>query len=80
MSIQNITLTDQNDEWLNQQVANNVFTSKNEGVNYFIKLARKRDEQVELVRVKLIQSEQSGFAKKQSREEMLTEFKKKLKV
>jgi antitoxin ParD1/3/4 len=80
MSRQSITLANQNDEWLKKQVANQEFTSKSEAVNYLIKQARERDEYVDFVRMKLINAEQSGVAKKQSRDEMLAEFKKKLDV
>ena len=80
MTRQSITLANQNDEWLKQQVANEEFSSKSEAVNYLIKQARDRDEYVEFVRMKLDIAEKSGFAKKQTREEMLAEFKKKLNV
>ena len=80
MTRQSISLANQNDEWLKQQVANEEFSSKSEAVNYLIKQARDRDEYVELVRMKLDIAEKSGFAKKQTREEMLAEFKKKLNV
>lgn len=80
MTRQSISLANQNDEWLKQQVANEEFSSKSEAVNYLIKQARDRDEYVEFVRMKLDIAEKSGFAKKQTREEMLAEFKKKLNV
>jgi antitoxin ParD1/3/4 len=80
MSRQSITLANQNDEWLKKQVANQEFTSKSEAVNYLIKQARERDEYVDFVRMKLINAEQSGVAKKLTRDEMLAEFKKKLDV
>lgn len=80
MARQSISLANQNDEWLKQQVANEEFSSKSEAVNYLIKQARDRDEYVEFVRMKLDIAEKSGFAKKQTREEMLAEFKKKLNV
>lgn len=80
MARQSITLATQNDEWLKNQVANEEFTSKSEAVNYLIKQARDHDEYVEFVRMKLIKAEKSGFAKKQTKEEMLAEFKKKLNV
>ncbi len=78
MARQSISLANQNDEWLKKQVQNQEFTSKSEAVNYLIKQARERDEYVEFVRMKLDRAEKSGFAKKQTREEMLAEFKKKL--
>jgi antitoxin ParD1/3/4 len=80
MSRQSITLANQNDEWLKQQVVNEEFTSKSEAVNYLIKQARENDEYVKFVRMKLDKAEKSGFAKKQTREEMLAEFKMKLNV
>ena len=80
MSRQSITLANQNDEWLKQQVSNEEFTSKSEAVNYLIKQARERDEYVEFVRIKLDVAEKSGFAKKQTKEEMLAEFKRILNV
>lgn len=79
MARQSITLANQNDEWLKEQVANEEFTSKSEAVNYLIKQARERDEYVDLVRMKLIKAENSGFSTK-TKEELLIEIKKKLNV
>ena len=80
MSRQSITLANQNDEWLKQQVANEEFTSKSEAVNYLIQQARKQEEYYEFVRMKIELGEKSGIAKKQTKEEMLAEFKKRLNV
>jgi antitoxin ParD1/3/4 len=80
MTRQSITLARQNDEWLKQQVANEEFTSKSEVVNYLIMQARRQEDYVEFVRMKLDSAEKSGVAKKQTREEMLAEFKRKLNV
>ena len=80
MSRQSITLAKQNDEWLKNQVANEEFTSKSEAVNYLIKRARSQDEYYEFVRNKIEKAEKSGIAKKQTKEEMLAEFKKRLNV
>jgi antitoxin ParD1/3/4 len=80
MARQSITLAKQNDEWLKEQVRKEEFTSKSEAVNYLIKQAREQDAHVEFVRMKLDIAEKSGFAKKQTREEMLAEFKRKLNV
>ncbi|WP_395048182.1 type II toxin-antitoxin system ParD family antitoxin [Flavobacterium sp.] len=79
MARQSITLANQNDEWLKQQVINEEFTSKSEAVNYLIKQARDRDEYVEYVRMKLDKAERSGFSTK-TKEELLAEIKKKLNV
>lgn len=78
MTRQSITLANQNDEWLKQQVANEEFTSKSEAVNYLIKQAREHDEYVEFVRMKLDRAERSGFSTK-TKEELLADIKKKYK-
>ena len=80
MSRQSITLANQNDEWLKAQVANEEFTSKSEVVNFLIQQARKQEEYYDFVRNKIELGERSGLAKKQTKEEMLAEFKKKLNV
>ncbi len=80
MSRQSITLATQNDEWLKQQVANQEFTSKSEAVNFLNKQARRQEEYFEYVRNKINLGEKSGLTKKQSKEEMLVEFKKRLNV
>ena len=79
MARQSITLANQNDEWLKQQVAKEEFTSKSEAVNYLIKQAREQDAYVEFVRMKLEKAEKSGFSTK-TKEELLAEIKKKLNV
>jgi len=79
MARQSISLANQNDEWLKQQVSREEFTSKSEAVNYLIKQARERDEYVEFVRMKLDRAENSGFSTK-TKEELLAEIKKKLNV
>jgi antitoxin ParD1/3/4 len=79
MSRQSITLANQNDEWLKNQVANEEFTSKSEAVNYLIKQARESDEYVKFVRMKLDKAEKSGFSTK-TKDELLVEIKKKLNV
>ena len=78
MTRQSITLANQNDEWLKQQVANEEFTSKSEAVNYLIKQAREHDEYVKFVRMKLDRAEKSGFSTK-TKEELLADIKKKYK-
>jgi antitoxin ParD1/3/4 len=80
MARQSITLAAQNDEWLKEQVAKEEFTSKSEAVNYLIKQAREQDAYVDFVRMKIEIGEKSGLAKKQTKEEMLAEFKKRLNV
>ena len=78
MSRQSITLAEKNDEWLKNQVAEQEFSSKSEAVNFLIKQAREREEYHEYVQMKIDRGLKSGFAEKQTREEMLSEFKKRL--
>ena len=80
MTRQSITLAKQNDEWLKNQVAEEEFSSKSEAINYLIKKARSQEEYYEFVRNKIEKAEKSGIAKKQTKEEMLAEFKKRLNV
>ena len=79
MTRQSITLAKQNDEWLKNQVAEQEFSSKSEAVNYLIKQERDRKAYDDYVKMKLEKGEKSGFVEKQTREEMLAEFKKRLK-
>ncbi|MBP6040126.1 MAG: CopG family transcriptional regulator [Flavobacterium sp.] len=80
MARQSITLANQNDQWLKEQVAKEEFTSKSEAVNYLIKQARERDAYHEYVQMKIDSGIKSGRAPKQTKEEMLAEFKKRLNV
>lgn len=80
MSRQSITLAKQNDDWLKNQVAEQEFSSKSEAVNYLIKQARDRDDYHDYVQMKIDKALKSGIAKKQTKEEMLAEFKKHLNV
>lgn len=80
MARQSITLANQNDEWLKEQVAKEEFTSKSEAVNYLIKQARERDAYHDYVQMKIDRGLKSGRTPKQTKEEMLAEFKKRLNV
>ncbi|MBG7612266.1 CopG family transcriptional regulator [Polaribacter sp. BAL334] len=80
MSRQSITLANQNDEWLKEQVAKEEFNSKSEAINYLIKQARERDAYHDFVQMKIDRGLKSGLAPKQTKEEMLAEFKKRLNV
>lgn len=73
-----ISLTKQNDEWLKGQLDKEEFNSKSEAINHLIKQERSRQEYIEFVRMKIEKGEKSGFAIKQTREEMLAEFKNDL--
>lgn len=78
MTRQSISLANQNDEWLKLQVQKEEFTSKSEAVNYLIKQAREREEYHNYVQMKIDTGIKSGLAEKQTKEEMLSEFKKRL--
>lgn len=78
MTQQSISLTNSNDEWLKNQVNTEKFSSKSEAINNLIKQARSQEEYNDFVRAKIDKGEKSGFANKQTREEMLAEFKKDL--
>jgi antitoxin ParD1/3/4 len=80
MTRQSISLANQNDEWLKEQISKEEFTSKSEAVNYLIKQAREREEYHNYVQMKIDRGLKSGFAEKQTKEEMLAEFKKRLKI
>ena len=80
MTRQSITLANQNDEWLKKQVPEEEFTSKSEAINYLIKQAREREEYYNFVQMKIDRGIKSGFAEKQTREEMLAEFKQRLNL
>jgi antitoxin ParD1/3/4 len=79
MSRQSITLANQNDEWLKQQVANQEFTSKSEAVNYLIKQARECDAYHDYVQMKIDKGLKSGFSTK-TKEELFEEIKKRFNI
>ena len=80
MTRQSISLANQNDEWLKKQVSEAEFSSKSEAINYLIKQARSQEEYYAFVRNKIDRAEKSGMTEKQTKEEMLAEFKKRLKI
>jgi len=61
MSRQSISLTEPNDEWLKAQINNKEYASKSELVNNLIRQARNQHQQIDLIKLKLEKSEQSGF-------------------
>ncbi|MCH8208178.1 MAG: type II toxin-antitoxin system ParD family antitoxin [Nitrospinae bacterium] len=78
MARQSISFTTPNDNWLKAQVESEEYTSKSDVVNDLIRKARAQQSEVEAIRAKLIQSEQSGFIT-QNRKEILAEFKNELR-
>ena len=74
MTRQSITLSQPNDEWLQQQVSEGAeYSSKSELINELIRSARR----AEAINQRLALAEQSGFTS-QSAEDMLQEFKQGL--
>jgi antitoxin ParD1/3/4 len=61
MARQSITLTQPNDDWLNDLVMRNEYASKSEVVNDLIRRAREEQERLQLLRLQLQQGEESGF-------------------
>ena len=74
MSRQSISFTKPNDEWLNQQVSNEEYSSKSERVHDLIRQARNLQAQIDWVRVKLEKSESSGFTS-ETKEQILEQSK-----
>ena len=70
MPRQSISFTPPNDAWLKAQVDSQEYSSKSDVVNDLIRKARE----IETIRARLIQAEQSGFIN-QSGAEILAEIK-----
>lgn len=61
MRRQSISFTEPNDEWLKSQVKKKEYSSKSELVNDLIRQARKQQQQVDWIRMKIEKAEESGF-------------------
>jgi len=79
MTRQSISFTEPNNKWLNVQIQSNEYNSKSELVNDLIRKARTKEDELNLIRAKLIQAEKSDFTH-QGQKEMLAEFKKELNI
>jgi len=78
MTRQSISFTTPNNNWLNDQVEREEYTSKSEVVNDLIRKARAQQDKIDFIRAKLIQSEQNGFTAL-SRDEILAKSKEELR-
>ena len=78
MPRQSISLTAPNDQWLNSLVESEEYSSKSEIVNDLIRRARAQQNELDLIRARLIKAENSGFIT-QSAEELRSEFKGELR-
>ena len=79
MTRQTISFTNPNNEWLKAQVESEEYSSKSEVVNDLIRKACAEEQEVELIRAKLIEAEQKGFIDK-SQAEILAGFKEKARL
>ena len=61
MPRQSISLSKPNDEWLKSQIDSEEYSSKSELVNDLIRQARQQQANIDWIRVKLENSERSGF-------------------
>ena len=78
MTRQSISLTAPNDNWLNSLIESQECSSKSEIVNDLIRRARANQNEIEMIRARLIKSENSGLIT-QTAEEIKAEFKEELK-
>jgi antitoxin ParD1/3/4 len=78
MTRQSISFTTPNDNWLNSLIESEEYSSKSEIVNDLIRRARERNNEIEMIRARLITSENSGFIT-QTAEEIREELKQELR-
>jgi len=78
MARQSISFTKPNDDWLKEQVDSQEYTSKSELINDLVRQARKQQPEIDWIRTKLDDAEQSGFTS-ESKEEILAQAKSSLK-
>ncbi|MEM9685706.1 MAG: type II toxin-antitoxin system ParD family antitoxin, partial [Bacteroidota bacterium] len=74
MARQSISFTKPNDEWLKAQIDSKEYSSKSELVNDLIRQARKQQIQIDWIRAKLENAENSGFTN-DSKEQILEKSK-----
>ncbi len=79
MSRQSISFTEPNNNWLSAQIEAQEYRSKSELINDLIRQARAKEEQLNIIRAKLIQAEKSGFTT-QGQADILSEFKRDLNL
>lgn len=74
MSKQSISFTKPNDEWLKAQLESKEYARKSELINHLIRQARKQQVQIDWIRAKLENAENSGFTT-DSKENILAQSK-----
>ncbi|RXG28594.1 ribbon-helix-helix domain-containing protein [Leeuwenhoekiella palythoae] len=78
MARQSISFTKPNDDWLKEQVDSQEYTSKSELINDLVRQARKQQAEIDWIRTKLDDAEQSGFTS-ESKQEILAQAKSSFK-
>jgi antitoxin ParD1/3/4 len=74
MARQSISFTTPNDDWLKAQVESGEYISKSDVINDLIRKARVQENEIAMIRAKLIKAEKSGFIDK-TPEDILAGFK-----
>jgi antitoxin ParD1/3/4 len=69
-----ITVTDQQEKWMQSQLASGNYASESELLRDLIRKEQNRVAEIETIRMKLIEAEKSGFVDT-SPSEMLAKFK-----
>jgi len=77
MARQSISFTRPNDEWLKSQVEKEEYTSKSELINDLIRQARKQQVQIDWIKARLDDAEESGFTNS-TKDQILNESKARL--
>lgn len=77
MARQSISFTRPNDEWLKSQVDKQEYSSKSELINDLVRQARKQQVQIDWIRARLEDAEESGFTN-DTKEQILRESKARL--
>lgn len=78
MTRQSISLTEPNDEWLKEQLKQEEYSSKSELINDLIRKEREKQKEIEWLRLKLLEGEQSGYTNLFP-EEILAQSKEQLR-
>jgi len=77
MPRQSISFTEPNNDWLNSQIQSKEYTSKSELINDLIRQARNQQKQIDWIRHKIEEGENSGFTM-DGKEEILRQSKELL--
>ena len=77
MPRQSISFTRPNDDWLKTQVESEEYTSKSELVNDLVRQARKQQVQIDWIKERLEDAEESGFTS-DTKNQILKESKARL--